>query len=87
MSFRRSKDSTTGRSHQSCVRWTKTTPMGATCSVRWRQGVKPWISQRPESGTSMPEMILTVVDLPAPFGPMYPTSSPGSIEKEPDREL
>ena len=30
----------------------------------------------------MPEMILIVVDFPAPFGPMYPTSSPGSIEND-----
>ena len=29
----------------------------------------------------MPDITLTVVDFPAPFGPMYPTNSPGSIEK------
>ena len=27
-------------------------------------------------------MTLTVVDFPAPLGPMYPTSSPGSIEND-----
>ena len=30
----------------------------------------------------MPDMTLTVVDLPAPLGPMYPTSSPASTSKE-----
>jgi len=29
----------------------------------------------------MPVSILRVVDFPAPFGPMYPTRSPGSIRK------
>ena len=50
--------------------------------MRSRQGTRPKISHRPESGTRMPDMTLTVVDLPAPLGPMYPTSSPASISKE-----
>ena len=36
----------------------------------------------PESGTRIPDSTLIVVDLPAPFGPMYPTISPFLIEKE-----
>ena len=60
----------TGRSHQSWVRCPKTTPMRATCALRSSQGTRPSISHLPESGTSMPEMILMVVDFPAPFGPM-----------------
>ena len=56
--------------------------------MRSRQGTRPKISHRPESGTRIPEMTLTVVDLPAPLGPMYPTSSPASISKEiPSRAL
>ncbi len=70
MSRSRSKDSTTGRSHQSCVRWPKTTPICRAFATRSRHGMRPSTSQRPESGTRMPESTLTVVDLPAPFGPM-----------------
>ena len=81
MSRRRSKDSITGRSHHSCVRCPNTTPISRTCSMRFFHGVLPSISHFPESGTSIPEMTLTVVDFPAPFGPMYPTSSPSLIEK------
>src|ERR1700687_1359780 len=36
----------------------------------------------PELGTKMPVNILMEVDLPAPFGPMYPTISPRAISKE-----
>src|SRR5256885_4563161 len=82
MSRSRSKDSQTGRSHQSWVRWPNTTPMRATWASRCRQGTRPITSQRPPLGTRMPASTLMVVDLPAPLGPMYPTSSPRSMEKE-----
>ena len=36
----------------------------------------------PASGTSIPERILIVVDLPAPLGPIYPTISPFLIEND-----
>ncbi|MNI57167.1 hypothetical protein D3C73_1122110 [compost metagenome] len=36
----------------------------------------------PLSGTNMPLMILMVVDFPAPFGPIYPTISPGWMLNE-----
>lgn len=50
MSRSRSNDSMTGRSHQSCVRCPKTTPMSRTCEMRSFQGTRPAISQRPEIG-------------------------------------
>jgi len=37
---------------------------------------------RPAVGTRMPVSILIVVDLPAPFGPRYPRSSPRSTRNE-----
>ena len=63
-------DSITAMSHQSWVRWPKTTPMVFTYDVRWRQGTKPLITISPRTGTRMPVSILMVVDFPAPFGPM-----------------
>src|SRR5690242_11557779 len=36
---------------------------------------------RPRVGCTMPMIIFTVVDFPAPFGPMKPTISPGAIRK------
>src|SRR5262245_18453195 len=71
----------TGRSHQSCVRCPKTTPIRRTCSMRSRHGTRPMTSQLPASGTRMPASSFTVVDLPAPFGPMYPTISPRSMAR------
>ena len=49
--------------------------------MRCRDGSKPATEIRPDDGTRMPVSIFTVVDLPAPFGPMYPTSEPASISK------
>ena len=37
---------------------------------------------RPEVGSSTPRIMLIVVVLPAPLGPMSPTISPGETEKE-----
>ena len=47
-------------------------------SLRCFQGTSPATRTSPDVGTRIPVSILMVVDLPAPFGPMYPTSSPGS---------
>ena len=75
-------DSITGRSHQSCVRWPKTTPSRAVCAIRSRRGSSPPTRARPPDGSSTPVSILIVVDLPAPFGPMKPTNSPSSIRND-----
>ena len=45
-----SNESITGRSHQSCVRWPKTTPMRAHVAVRSRQGTRPSTSTSPDVG-------------------------------------
>ena len=58
-----------GRSHHNWVRWPKTTPMRLTWPMRSCQGTRPWTSQRPESGTTMPERILTVVRFARPVWP------------------
>src|SRR6185312_15634167 len=49
--------------------------------ARSRDGSSPATRQTPDVGVRIPVSILIVVDLPAPFGPRYPTSSPGSISK------
>src|ERR1700693_604170 len=36
---------------------------------------------KPAAGRSSPAMRLTSVDLPAPFGPMMPTASPGAMAR------
>lgn len=41
MSRNRSKLSNTGKSHQSCVRCPNTTPIRATCAIRFSQGTRP----------------------------------------------
>jgi len=46
------------------------------------KGLKPKTLISPEVGKSSPERHLRVVVLPAPFGPMNPTSSPDSMVKE-----
>ncbi len=46
-----------------------------------RCGSSPATRSVPEVGIRIPVSILIVVDLPAPFGPMYPTSSPGSTRR------
>src|SRR5208282_4855912 len=74
-------DSITAMSHQSCVRWPKTTPIVFTYWVRCLHGTNPFTQISPLVGTRMPVNILMLVDFPAPLGPMYPTVSPRSIEK------
>ncbi len=64
------KDSITGTSHHSWLRWPKTTPSRATWRFRSVQGVRPSTVQAPLSGRRMPLRILMVVLLPAPLGPM-----------------
>ncbi len=44
-------------------------------------GTRPPTSNRPRVGRRMPDRIFTVVDLPAPLGPMKASSSPRSSEK------
>ena len=70
MSRSSSNESITGVSHHSWLRWPNTTPMDATCRTRSLQGTRPMTDTRPESGVSMPLIILMVVDLPAPLGPI-----------------
>jgi hypothetical protein len=66
----RLNDSRSGRSHQSCERWPKTTPMRSASRVRCGTGVSPHTDTVPAEGVSTPVSIFSVVDLPAPFGPM-----------------
>ncbi len=42
----------------------------------------PSIVTVPESGLTRPQIIATVVDLPAPFGPSSPTTSPRSADSD-----
>src|SRR5688572_27026928 len=46
-----------------------------------RAGTKPSTSTRPSVGCRSPDSVLSVVVLPAPFGPRKPTRSPRSIVK------
>ena len=69
-------DSASGRSHHSCERCPKTTPIRRDSSARCSTGRSPHVVTRPAVGVRMPVSILIVVDLPAPFAPMYPTASP-----------
>ena len=46
------------------------TPILRTYSIRSIHGTRPMTDTRRASGTRIPERIFTVVDLPAPFGPM-----------------
>mmetsp|Transcript_16139 Transcript_16139/g.27726 ORF Transcript_16139/g.27726 Transcript_16139/m.27726 type:complete len:206 (+) Transcript_16139:540-1157(+) len=50
------------------------------CSTYMGTTVSP-ITSWPESGFSMPIIILKSVDLPAPFPPTMPTTAPGGIER------
>src|SRR5690554_4577521 len=43
---------------------------------------KPWISAVPEVGARNPVIIFMVVDLPAPFGPRKPSTSPGATVRD-----
>ena len=70
MAARMLKDSRSGRSHQSCERWPKTTPTRRATPMRSRIGSIPQVRTRPDVGLRMPVSILIVVDLPAPFAPM-----------------
>src|SRR3954471_20636402 len=75
-------ESITGRSHQSWLRCPNTTPISRAFTVRYRCGTRPSTETAPPDGTSIPVSILIIVDLPAPFGPRYPTASPASIEND-----
>ena len=68
--------------YQSCERWPKTMPMRRASWRRWCQGTQPATSASPALGRRMPVSILSVVDLPAPLGPMKATRSPGAMAKE-----
>jgi hypothetical protein len=63
-------ESASGRSHHSCDRWPKTTPIRRASSRRCLTGSSPQVRTRPALGVRMPVIILIVVDLPAPFAPM-----------------
>ena len=65
-----SNESASGRSHQSCMRCPNITPMRRASWMRCREGSRPATEIRPDDGTRMPVSIFTVVDFPAPFGPM-----------------
>src|SRR5205085_11900137 len=71
-----------GKSHQSCERWPKTTPMCLASSRRCRSGFSSATLISPLLGTRIPVNILIVVLLPAPFGPTRPIISPRSTESE-----
>ena len=85
MSRIRENESITGTSHQSWERWPNTTPIFRTCSLRDFQGTRPSIRHSPLSGVKIPLMILMVLLLPAPLGPMYPTISPAPTENDTSR--
>ena len=65
-----SNDSISGRSHHSCTRWPNIAPIRRASWMRWRDGSSPPTEIRPALGTRIPVSIFTVVDFPAPFGPM-----------------
>ena len=82
MSRRRSNESRIGTSHQSCIRCPNTAPRLRTCAFRSAHGVRPSTVQLPLVGVRMPVISLTSVLLPAPFGPISPTSSPRPMRKD-----
>ena len=49
-----SNESCSGRSHQSCTRWPKTTPIRRASWMRCRDGSRPATAIRPALGTRMP---------------------------------
>src|SRR2546422_7628370 len=68
-----------GRSHTSCCRLPSTSAMRRLNGGPPVQGTNPAASTRPLVGYKSPASILSVVVLPAPFGPRNATISPGSI--------
>src|SRR5437879_4770366 len=68
-----------GRSHTSCCRLPSTSAMRRLNGGPPVQGTSPAASTRPLVGYKSPASILSVVVLPAPFGPRNATISPGSI--------
>src|SRR5215472_3715438 len=78
----RSRLARTGRWYQSCDRCPKTMPICPASWRRCRQGTSLATSAWPEVGSRMPVRIFSVVDLPAPLGPMKATRSPAAISKE-----
>ncbi|HUF40214.1 MAG TPA: hypothetical protein VMN57_16950, partial [Anaerolineales bacterium] len=61
-----SRDSIRARSHQSCERCPKTTPLLRALATRSRCGSRPSTRTVPLVGSRMPVSILIVVDFPAP---------------------
>ena len=70
MAASRAKDSPVGRSHHSCDRCPKTTPISRASRRRSATGRSLQVRTSPEVGTRMPQSILIVVDFPAPLAPM-----------------
>src|SRR5436853_3388187 len=68
-----------GRSHTSCCRLPSMSAMRRLNGGPPVQGTNPAASTRPLVGYKSPASILSVVVLPAPFGPRNATISPGSI--------
>ncbi len=58
----------------------RTSPRSARCSGDRRVTSTPSNRTTPESGVTNPLIISKAVVLPAPFGPMRPSVSPGSTE-------
>src|SRR6516164_7878646 len=56
-------------------------PISLASRRRSSHGTKPATRAQPPDGYSSPVSNLSVVDLPAPFGPMNATRSPASIVK------
>ncbi|MBV6517436.1 MAG: hypothetical protein HPKKFMNG_03165 [Planctomycetes bacterium] len=53
-----------------------TSPCRTSSCAGLREMSWPWYSTRPERGRSRPQMVLSVVVLPAPLQPMRVTTSP-----------
>ena len=65
----------------SVVSW-KTSPMWRRTSIRSPTTSNPATRADPAVGAASVQSILMVVDLPAPFGPRKPNTSPGATSKE-----
>ena len=74
--------SITGISHHNWLFCPNTTPIFLEISFRLSCGHLPKIFISPILGAIMPVNSFIVVDLPAPFGPIYPTISPCFISND-----
>ena len=61
---------------------TKPTPLVTSLSDLSPMTLSPFTVIDPERTLTMPNSDLSSVDLPAPFGPMMPTSSPSNSSSE-----